>query len=87
MTPSSETACPIAAVKAQLLASFEAKLDEWLSSRPLDEHSAELATWAMLLPMLSDEVAAGEGAFRTCTERSPCAMWKSSRSAPTASTA
>jgi hypothetical protein len=54
VTPAPETACPGVAVKAQLLASFEAKLDECLSSRPVDERSAELATWAMLLPMGSE---------------------------------
>src|SRR5690606_26713047 len=42
---------------------------------------------AMCAPMLSEAVAAGEGAFRTWTDRSPCTMTKSSTSLPCASTA
>jgi hypothetical protein len=45
----SETACPIPAVKTQLLASFATTLDECLSAPPIDERSAELAVWKTIL--------------------------------------
>jgi len=50
----SETACPIAAVKTQLLANFKASLDGCLSAPPMDERSAELAVWKTVLAVGSE---------------------------------